>query len=87
MPLIQKIKGKLMLLENRKWFQLMAGGIGLVAACLSFWIARSAFSVDASESAKFALALLMLGAISGFSRLLTIFLPLFLPKIFPSLDS
>jgi len=87
MSVIQKRKGKFMLLENRKWFQLMAGGIGLVAACLSFWVARSAFPIDASESAKFALTLLMLGAISGFSRLLTIFLPFFLPKIFPSLDS
>lgn len=76
-----------MLLENRKWFQLMAGGIGLIAACLSFWVARLAFPFDAPESAKFALVLLMIGAISGFYRLLIIFLPLILPKIFPNLDA
>jgi hypothetical protein len=76
-----------MLLENRRWFQLTTCGLGIIAAGLSYWVVRSAIPVDVPESAKFALLLLTVGAISGFSRLLTTLLPLFLLKISPNLDS
>lgn len=73
-------------LELRKWFQILTSVLGLVAGWTCWYYVSSALGSQAS-SARLALILLVLGAISGFGRLLTLFLPPVLTKIWPTLDS
>lgn len=72
-------------LECRKWFQVLTAGLGFVAACSCWFFISSALEPHAI-GARFALFLLVLGAIRGVERLLTTFLPLILTKIWPRLD-
>lgn len=74
-----------MLLERRKWFRVLTAVIGFVAVCVCWFFVYSALEPRAG-GARFALFLLVLGAIRGFERLLTTFFPLVLTKIWPRLD-
>lgn len=73
-------------LELRKWFQVLTSMLGMVVAGLCWFIVRSAIEPRA-HGAQLALVFLMVGALIGFGRILTIFLQLVLPKICARLDS
>lgn len=73
-------------LELRKWFQILTGVLGLIAGW-TCWFYVSAGLGSQAYGARLALILLVLGAILGFGRLLTLFLPPILTKIWPTLDS
>jgi hypothetical protein len=79
-------KENLMPLELRKWFQVLTSVLGMVAAGVCWFFVRSAIEPRA-HGAQLALVFLTFGALIGFGRILTIFLPLVLPKIWKRLDS
>ena len=74
-----------MLIESRRWFQYVVG-LGAVAITLAL-ATPIYFALQARPSAAgIALPFLAAGAIAGFSRLLTLLLPLLLLKLWPGLD-
>lgn len=75
-----------MLLEHRKWFQVLTSVISTAAAGACLFFVRSAIE-PLNLGAQLALGFLTVGAVIGFKQILTIFFPLVLPKIWPALDS
>jgi hypothetical protein len=73
-------------LEFRTSFKVVVGAVGFATAVVCFFLLRSA--VPTSETGlQVALYLLFIGAIAGFDRLLTRFLPLLLLRLWPQLES
>ena len=63
----------------------MVGLLAFVGAWLCFFVVWSAIS-SAAIGAQIALLLLCAGAIAGFARLFTLFLPIALVKLLPSIE-
>ena len=74
-----------MSVESRRWFQYVVGLSGAaITLCLAVPIY---FTLQGQHSAAVvALPFLAGGAVAGFSRLLTLFLPLVLLKFWPELE-
>lgn len=72
-------------LELRRWFQVLvaAGGYGVAGLCFHFL--RSALPVN-DDAHILVLVFMSAGAGLGFGRLLAMFLPLALVKMWPRLD-
>jgi hypothetical protein len=72
-------------IESRRWFQYLAG---LAAVAVTLALATPIwFALRTHQStAAVALPFLAAGAVSGFSRLLSLFLPLALLKAWPQLE-
>jgi hypothetical protein len=71
-------------LESRLWFQYLVAGVAVVitlALALPIY-----FGLSTSSAARIAVPFLAAGAISGFSRLLTLFLPPVLLRFWPRLE-
>lgn len=73
-------------LELRRSFQLFTAITGTVAAFSCGYLLNAVIPPE-SVAAKLAIFVLVPAAVIGFDRMLTMFLPLFLPKIWPRLDS
>jgi hypothetical protein len=82
----QRLKENSVPLELRKWFQILTAVLGLVAAFTCWFFVYSAIEPRAAGG-QLALFFLVMGASSGFGRFFTTFLPLFLPRIWPGIDS
>ena len=73
-------------LELRKWFQASFGLLSIVLAFVCWLIVRSSLPASA-EGAQLALALLFIGATTGFFNLLRIFMPLLIVKLWPGIEA
>lgn len=73
-------------IERRKWFVFLIGFISIAGAGVCFFVVRSALPSEAT-GAHVALALLFMGATSGFVTVLNLFLPLLLVKLWPGLEA
>lgn len=74
-----------MLVESRLWFQALSASCSLVLTALCVVALYSLVQVGGA-SVQFALIALAIGAFSGFNRLLTLFLQIFLVRLWPSLE-
>ncbi len=74
-----------MLLELKKWFQILVYAIGFVVAALCYLMIRPFIPTD-NMSVQIAVILLFLGAINGIPRILITLIPLLATKIWPVLD-
>lgn len=72
-------------LELRRWLQILTAGSGVLAACACWYVVDPALNTRA-DSVRLPLLALTIGSVVGFGRLLGIFLPLILTKIWPRLD-
>ncbi|MBR7778430.1 hypothetical protein [Undibacterium rugosum] len=72
-------------LELRRSFQITTGVLGLGLSMLCYWLIRDSVA-PMQGGAAMALSILFIAAVPGFQRLLVLFLPLLLVKLFPSLD-
>ena len=73
-------------LEFRRWFQLVAVLLSLAIALPCFWVLRSALP-QAEDGLQIFLLVLFVGAFAGFDRLLTLFLPIVILKLWPQIES
>lgn len=73
-------------IERRKWFVLLIGFIGIAGAGVCLLVVRSALPSEA-QGPHVALALLFMGAMSGFVTALNLLLPLLLLKVWPGLEA
>jgi hypothetical protein len=72
-------------LEYKRWFNITVTILGASIALVCMLMIRS-YIPKTDQHTQFALALLFIGAVSGFVGLLRLFLPLILVKVFPKLD-
>ena len=73
-------------LELRKWFQILCYLLGLALAGSCYWVLRP-LAQDQTTGVQLALSLLLIGALNGFERILTLFLPILLVKLWPRIES
>jgi hypothetical protein len=73
-------------IEFRKWFQFAVVFLSLAIAGPCFWALHSAIQ-GKEESLQLFLLVLFIGAIFGFTRLLTMFTPILLTKLWPQVES
>ena len=73
------------LIEQRKWFIASVGLLSLLASTACLLVVRSALP-ESAVGAETALALMFIGAVSGFARLLTLFIPLLILKLWPGIE-
>lgn len=71
-------------LELRHWFQILTAGSAVLAACACWYIVDSTLTTRA-DTVRLPLLALTIGSVVGFGRILGIFLPLILTKIWPRL--
>ena len=72
-------------IELKRWFQILCGflGISIAIAC---WLVVKSFVPEGEAGARLALLLLLVGAGMGISRLMEMFLPPLLVRLFPQLE-
>ena len=73
-------------LEFRRWFQLVVVLLSFAIAFPCFWVLRSAVP-QAEDGLQICLLVLFVGAFAGFDRLLTLFLPIVIFKLWPQIES
>ena len=72
-------------IEHRRWFNMLVSILGVSIALICLIVVR--MQIPKSEQhVQLALALLFIGAVSGFIALFRLFLPLILLKIWPKLE-
>lgn len=72
-------------LENKKWFNISVTMLSTGIALVCMLMIRS-YIPKTDQYAYLALAILFIGAVSGFSGLFRLVLPLILVKLWPKLD-
>ena len=72
-------------LEHRRWFNMLVSILGVSIALVCFIVVRMQIA-KSEQYVQLALALLFIGAVSGFIALFRLFLPLILLKIWPKLE-
>ncbi len=72
-------------LEGRKWFQVLAGVLSVASVLMCFAVVDPALNTSALGP-HLVLLILCAGACSGFERLLTLFLPIILVKLWPAIE-
>ena len=72
-------------LEHRRWFNMLVSILGVSIALVCLIVVRMQIA-NSEQHVQLALALLFIGAVSGFIALFRLFLPLILLKIWPKLE-
>ncbi|MBC3933041.1 hypothetical protein [Undibacterium curvum] len=72
-------------IELRRSFQITTGVLGLALSMLCYWLIRDG-AAPMQGGAALSLSIMFIAAVPGFQRLLVLFLPLLLVKLFPRLD-
>ena len=72
-------------IENKRWFNISVAILGTSIALVCMLMIRS-YIPKSDQHTHLALAILFIGAVSGFVGLFRLILPLILVKLFPKLD-